>query len=59
MIFGVLDIHVVKKIAPVPEIGVDGNNSQLGVFRMIDAVRCVMHPSFVSCLRSDPVVLLP
>lgn len=54
-----LDLHVVEQVASVPEIRVDGDDSELGVLGMVDAVCTIMHPGFVGSFGRDPIVLLP
>lgn len=54
-----LHSHVIQEIASVPEIGVEGNDLQFRVRRVIDAVSSIVHTGLVGGGGADPVVLLP
>lgn len=51
--------HVIQEITLVPEIGIEGNDLQFRVRRMIDAVSSIVHARFVGGGGADPIVLLP
>ena len=51
--------HVVQVVASVPEVGVQGDDSQLGVCWVVDTVGSIMHTCLGSCGSGDPSVVLP
>ena len=53
------NIHVVEKIASVPEVCVEGDDTQFGIFGVIDTISAVVHSSLVGCGLGDPIVLSP
>lgn len=52
-------VDEVEVVGAVPELGVEGDNTEFGVLGVVDAVGCVVHTSLGGSFGRDPVVLLP
>ena len=58
-VVGVGGVDVIEEIGAVPEIGVECDDSELGVGWVIDTICGIVHSCFRGGCRCDPVVLLP